>query len=150
MRRSRVCFFGLVATCDVPGTCPTQKLPLFLNLIQMGPRKNTSRISENSRPKRYRANIKLKNRKNMTLCVSTSMPAECWYVPRMSYMCRNSIPNRSLLFILTWGGVWCRFLVLLSTPALLPLAHPGQFGQSWCSRVCVGLLLERVCFNCVY
>ena len=40
MRRSHVCFFGLVATCDVPGTCPTQKLPLFLNLIQMGPRKN--------------------------------------------------------------------------------------------------------------
>ena len=25
MRRSHVCFFGLVATCDVPGTCPTQK-----------------------------------------------------------------------------------------------------------------------------
>ena len=29
MRRSHVCFFGLVATCDVPGTCPTRKLPLF-------------------------------------------------------------------------------------------------------------------------
>ena len=24
MRRSHVCFFGVVATCDVPGTCPTQ------------------------------------------------------------------------------------------------------------------------------
>ena len=34
-----VCFFGLVATCDFPGICPTQKLPLFVNLIQMGPRK---------------------------------------------------------------------------------------------------------------
>ena len=54
MRRSHVCFFGLVATCDVPGTCPTQKLPLFLNLIQMGPRKNKSRISEIPRPGRYR------------------------------------------------------------------------------------------------
>ena len=50
MRRSHVCFFGLVATCDVPGTCPTQKLPLFFNLIQMGPRKNKSRISEIPRP----------------------------------------------------------------------------------------------------
>ena len=39
MRRSHMCFFGFVATCDVSGTCPTQKLPLFLNLIQMGPRK---------------------------------------------------------------------------------------------------------------
>ena len=29
MRRSHVCFFGLVATCDVPDTRPTQKLPLF-------------------------------------------------------------------------------------------------------------------------
>ena len=27
-RHSHVCFFGLVATCDVPGTRPTQKLPL--------------------------------------------------------------------------------------------------------------------------
>ena len=45
MRRSHVCFFGLVATCDFPGTCPTQKLPLFFNLIQMGPRKNKYRIS---------------------------------------------------------------------------------------------------------
>ena len=58
MRRSHVCFFGLVATCDVPGTCPTQKLPLFLNLIQMGPRKNKSRISEIPRPGRYSTNIK--------------------------------------------------------------------------------------------
>ena len=40
MRRSHVCFFGLVATCDVPGICPTQKLPLFFNFIHMGPRKN--------------------------------------------------------------------------------------------------------------
>ena len=35
MRRSHVCFFGLVATCDVPGTCPTQKLSLFFNLNQI-------------------------------------------------------------------------------------------------------------------
>ena len=35
-----MCFFGLVGTCGVPGTCPTQKLPLFFNLIPMGPRKN--------------------------------------------------------------------------------------------------------------
>ena len=39
MRRSHVCFSGLVATSDVPGTCPTQKLPLFFNVVQMGPRK---------------------------------------------------------------------------------------------------------------
>ena len=33
LRRSHVCFFRLVATCDVPVICPTQKLPLFFNLI---------------------------------------------------------------------------------------------------------------------
>ena len=48
MRRSHVCFFGFVATCDVPGTCPTQKLPLFLNLIQMGPRKTTNLLFRRS------------------------------------------------------------------------------------------------------
>ena len=64
MRRSHVCFFGLVATCDVPDTCPTQKLPQFLNLIQMGPRKNKCHISEIPRPGRYRTNIKLKTEKN--------------------------------------------------------------------------------------
>ena len=32
-------FFGLVETCDVRGTCPTQQLLLLFNLIQMGPRK---------------------------------------------------------------------------------------------------------------
>ena len=63
MSRSHVSFFGLVATCDVRGTCPTQKLPLFLKLIQMGPRKSRSRISEIPRPGRYRTNVKLKNRK---------------------------------------------------------------------------------------
>ena len=49
---SLTCFFGLVATCDVRGTCPTLKLPLVLNLIQMGPRKNKYRISEIPRPGR--------------------------------------------------------------------------------------------------
>ena len=39
MRRAHVCFSGLVATSDVPGTCPTQKLPLIFNPIHMGPRK---------------------------------------------------------------------------------------------------------------
>ena len=58
MRRSHVCFFGLVATYDVPGTRPTQKLPPFFNLIQMGPRKNKSRISEIPRSARYRTKIK--------------------------------------------------------------------------------------------
>ena len=65
VRRSHVCFFGLVATCDDPGTCPTKKLPLFLNLIQMRPRKNEYRISEIPRPGRYRTNINSKNRKKM-------------------------------------------------------------------------------------
>ena len=33
-------------------------------------------------------------------------------------ICRNCIPPASsLLFMLTWGGVWCRFLALSSTPA---------------------------------
>ena len=60
--------------------------------------------------------IKLKKQeKNMIFCISTSMPAEYWYVPRVSYV-QKFHPTRSL-FILTWGGVWCRFLVLLSTPA---------------------------------
>ena len=103
MRRSHVCVFGLVATCDVPGICPAQKPPQFLNLIPMGPRKNLipmaprknkSRISEIPRPGRYRTNIKLKNRKKIyTFLHYTSMRAEYyWYVPRVSYMCRNSIP----------------------------------------------------------
>ena len=26
-------------------------------------------------------------------CIRTSMPAEYWYVPRVSYICRNSIPH---------------------------------------------------------
>ena len=76
MRRSHVCFFGLVATCNVPATCPTQKLPLFPNLIQMGPRKNKSRILEIPRPGRYRTNIKFKNRNKDDFYISTSMPAE--------------------------------------------------------------------------
>ena len=45
------------------------------------------------------------------------------YVPGT---CRNPAPPaiNSSLFILTWGGVWCRFLVLSRTFASLPLAHP--------------------------
>ena len=46
-------FFGLVAACDVRGTCPTRKLPLFFHIIQMGLRKNIYRISETPRPGRY-------------------------------------------------------------------------------------------------
>ena len=53
----------------------------------------------------------------MIFCIRTSMPADYWYVPRVIYV-QKFRPARSLLFILTWGGVWCRFLVLLlSTPA---------------------------------
>ena len=65
-----------------------------MRIVQMGPRKNKSRISEIPRPGRYGTNIKLKNRKkNVILHYSTSMPAEYWYVPRVSCMlCRNSIP----------------------------------------------------------
>ena len=51
---------------DVPGTCPTQKLALFINLIQMGPRINKPRISEIPRPGRYRTNIKLKKQTKKT------------------------------------------------------------------------------------
>ena len=43
------------------------------------------------------------------------------YVPGISCerTCTNPTPPtiNSLMFILTWGGVWCRFLVLSSTPA---------------------------------
>ena len=58
MRRSYVCFFGLVATCDIPGTTCVIHVQKF----------HPTRV----------------------VCC----------------------------FILTWGGVWCRFLVLLlNTPA---------------------------------
>ena len=91
MRRSHVCFFGLVVTCDVAGThMPNAKTG---TIFQMGPRKKKSRISEIPRQGRYRTNIKLNKQKtNMNFCIRTSMPAEYWYVPRVSYMCRNSIP----------------------------------------------------------
>ena len=139
MRRSHVCFFGLVATCDVPGTCPTQKLPLFLNLIQMVPPRNKSRISDIPRPGRYRTNIKLKNRKNtwsMIFCICTSMPAEYWYVPRVSYMCRNSIPPVVCSF---WHGEECGVAFLCCWVPLPSFPWPVQnnFCHSWVfSRVC--------------
>ena len=44
----------------------------------------------------------------MILCISTTMPAEFWYVRRIIYV-QKFHPTRSLL-ILTWGGLWCRFL----------------------------------------
>ena len=73
MRRSYVCFFGLVATCGIPGTCPTQKLPLFFNLIQMGSRKSKYRISEI--PRRGYTSGK-KTDKKQIFCTRTSMPDE--------------------------------------------------------------------------
>ena len=76
------------------------------------------------------------------------MPAEYWYVPRVIYV-QKFHPTRSL-FILTWGGVWCRFLVLLSIPASFPWPIHNNFVTVGCSRVSVGLLLARLCFNCVY
>ena len=33
-----------------------------------------------------------KQKKNVIFCIRTSMTAEYWYVPRVSHMCRNSIP----------------------------------------------------------
>ena len=90
MHRSRVCFFSLVATCDVPGTCPTQRLPLFFNPIQMGPRKTTIVLRRSTNGEVYKHSVK--TRKNIFFCIRTSMPAEHWDVPRVSYMCRNSIP----------------------------------------------------------
>ena len=116
MRRSHQCFFGLVATWDVPGTCPTQKLPLLFNLIQMGPRK-TNLVFRRSPDRGGVLTSSKKTENNMLFCIRTSMPAEYWYVPRVIYK-QKLHPTRSLLIILTWGGVWCRFLVLfLSTPA---------------------------------
>ena len=87
MRCSHVCFFGLVATCDVPGTCPTQKLPLFFNLIQMGHEK-TNLVFRRSPD---RGGIVLtsskKTKTNMIFCISTTMPATYrWYVPRVTYV----------------------------------------------------------------
>ena len=57
----------------------------------------------------------------MIFCICTTMPIAYWYVPRVSYiLCVQKFhPTRSLLFIPTWEGVWCRFLVLLSTAAKL-------------------------------
>ena len=40
-----------------PAPAQRKKLPLFFNLIQMGPRKNKYRISEIPRPGRYRTNM---------------------------------------------------------------------------------------------
>ena len=110
------CFFGLVATCDVHGTCPTLKLPLVLNLIQMGPQKSKYSALEIPRPGRY-TNIKRKNRqKIMQLFIRTSMQLSTYHVCNI---CRNPIPpaSSSLLVNLTWRGVWCCFLVLSTSPA---------------------------------
>ena len=56
----------------------------------------------------------------MNFWISMSMPAEHRLV-RTRTTCviyvKKLHPAHSLLFILTWGGVWCRFLVLLSTSA---------------------------------
>ena len=77
-------------------------------------------------------------------CVRMSMPAEYWHVPRVIYL-QKFHPTRSLLFILAWGGMWCRFLVLLGTLALLPLAHPTQFCHGWVfSRVCWAFACDTV------
>ena len=54
----------------------------------------------------------------MIFCISTSISAEYYYVPRVSYIhtyiyiyiVQKLHPTRTLLFILTWGGVWCGFL----------------------------------------
>ena len=96
MRRSHVCFFGLVATCDVPGTCPTQKLPPFLNLIQMGPRKTNTwyRISEIPRPGRYGTNIKLKNRKKYDLCICVCQLSTSIHTYHVCHI-RAEIPSHS-------------------------------------------------------
>ena len=92
MRRSHACFFGLVATCDVRGTCPTQKLPPFFNVIYMGPRK-TNIVFRRSPD---RGGIVLhevkKQKKNMTFWISTSMPAEYWYVRTTCHVCAE-IPS---------------------------------------------------------
>ena len=80
----RTFFVGLVATCDVRGTCPTPKLPLFFNLIRWTT-KNKSRISETPRPGRY-----TKTKYNNAFFHT--------YVPGISYVrtCRNPTPPASL------------------------------------------------------
>ena len=40
------------------------------------------------------------NRKNLIFCISTSMPAEYWYVPRVIYVQKAQPTGR--LLILTW------------------------------------------------
>ena len=139
MRRSHVCFFGLVTTCDVRGTCPTQKLPLFFNLIQMGPRKNKNLVfrrspgrggivptSSKTTEKNYEFLHFLVRLCQLNTCTTCVIHVQKFHLTRV--VC---------CFILTWGGVWCRFLVLLSTLVYLPLAHPEQCCHSWVfSRVC--------------
>ena len=96
-------------------------IQLYINLIQMGTRKQISyvRISETLRPGRY-PKIKLKNRQKTTMfIIRTNTPAE-YVLPGISYVRAETPPYPqavSLLFILTWRGVPCRFLVSSSTPA---------------------------------
>ena len=67
------------------------------------------------------------------------------------YIVQKLHPTRTLMFILTWGGVWCGFLSFCWVP-LPRLPWPIQINliTVGCSRVCVGLLLVRHCFNYVY
>ena len=87
----------------------------------------------------------------MIFCISTSMPAEYWYVPRVScVLCRNSIP----LVVCSFGhGEECgvAFLSCCWVPLpSFPCPVQNNFVTVGCSRVCVGLLLARLRFNCVY
>ena len=92
-------FFGLVATCDVRGTCPTQQLPLLFNLIQMGSRKTNIVFR---RPSDRGGIHVLKSSKKQTKNHAFFHS----YVPGISYVrtCRNPAPPaiNSSLFILTW------------------------------------------------
>ena len=94
-------------------------------------------------------NIKLKTEKKKFFCISASMPAEYWYVPRVSCLCKNSIP---LVVCSFWHGEDCGVAFLCCWVPLpsFPLPIQNNFVTVGCSRVCVGHLLARLCFNCVY
>ena len=92
---SRTCFFGLVASCDVRDTCPTQKkLPVFFNRIQKGPRKKqSSYFGDPQTGEVYKNQVKNRRKKNNQSFIRTNTSAE--YVPGRSYVRAETSPPLS-------------------------------------------------------
>ena len=72
------------------------------------------------------------------------------HIPGTTEYVRNSIPP---VLCSSWHGEECgaAFLCCCSVPLpSFPWPIQNNFVTVGCSRVCVGLLLARLCFNCVY